>query len=116
MWMLKLKNGLELTEHQMKCWDNVPKDTEIKALALALPRKKQPPYIIDITGYEEVCCATMANANLVGGKVGVVGYVLYCVKNSLVNEMKIMTNGIALKTYPRDKLELRPSCLRRMVG
>ena len=116
MWMLRTKTGTELTERQLKYWDNVPEDVEIKALALALPRNKnQPPYIVEVTGYEEVCCATMANAS-VGGRVGVAGYVLYCVRGGLVNEMKIMATGISLKTYSLDKLELRPSCLRRMVG
>lgn len=114
MWMLKLKTGLELTEKEMTCWDKVPKDVEIKAFALALHRPKLSPYIIEITGYEEICCARMAHA-AIGGKTQIVGYSLYCVKNDMVSEMRITGDGITLKSYPRDKLELPPSSLRRMV-
>ena len=52
MWMLRLKTGVELTEHELKCWDNVPKDAEIKEFGLSLHRNKKPPYIIAISGYE----------------------------------------------------------------
>ncbi|KKL18403.1 hypothetical protein LCGC14_2475900, partial [marine sediment metagenome] len=71
MWMLRLKTGMELTEHELKCWDNVPKDVEIKEFALSLSRNKKPPYIIAISGYEEICCATMATA-ISGGEAHIV--------------------------------------------
>ena len=115
MWMLRLKTGLELTEHELKCWDNVPKDVEIKEFALSLSRNKKTPYIIAISGYEEICCATMASA-ISGGEANIVGRVIYCIKGDSVTEMMIQGDGIRLKIYPKDKFELRPSCLRRMVG
>ncbi|KKL52047.1 hypothetical protein LCGC14_2289380 [marine sediment metagenome] len=116
MWMLRLKTGLEITEKELSYWDNVPADVEITALALALHRHGgQSPFIVEITGYEEVCCATMAQAGM-GGSGQTVGRGIFCVRNNSVNELRISNNGISLRTYPREKLELRPSCLRKMVG
>ena len=115
MWMLKLKNGLELTEHELKCWDNVPKDAEIKAFGLSLHRNKKPPYIIAISGYEEICCATMATA-VSGADARIVGRVIYCVKGDVVVEMTIEGDGIRLKSYQRAELSLKPEALRHMVG
>ena len=114
MWMLRLKTGVELTEHELKCWDNVPKDVEIKEFALSLSRNKKTPYIIAISGYEEICCAAMATASS-SGEARMLGRVIYCVKNDTVTEMTIESNGIRLKTYQRADLNLKLSCLRRMV-
>jgi len=116
MWMLRLKTGLEITEKELSYWDNVPADVEITAFALALHRHGgQSPFIVEITGYEEVCCAIVGQA-IMGGSSNIVGRAIYCVKNNSVNELRISNNGISLRTYPREKLELRPSCLRKMVG
>lgn len=114
MWMLRLKTGLEITEHEIKSWDGVPKDVEIKELALSLHRHKQPPYIIAISGYDEICCATMGHA-VPGGKTHIVGRVIYCVKGDEATEMMVQADGIRLKSYPRSKLSLRPGTMRRMV-
>ncbi len=114
MWMLRMKGGIELTEHEAKYWDNVPVNAEIQEFALSLHRNNQPPYIIALSGYDEICCATMANSPI-GGKTNIVGRVIFAVKDDLVSEMTIQADGIRLKTYPRDKLELKPEALRRMV-
>ena len=115
MWMLRLKTGLEITEQELNYWDNVPADVEIVALALSLHRHGLPPFIIEVTGYEEVCCAIVGQA-IMGGSSNLVGRAIYCVKNNSVNELRILNNGISLRSYPKEKLELRSSCLRKMVG
>ena len=114
MWMLRLKTGLELTEKELSYWDNLPNDIEIKALALTIPRPNGQSFILEVTGYEEICCATLGSASL-GGTCNIAGRIIFCVKDQEVSELKLTNSGISLKSYPRDKLELRPSCLRRMV-
>ena len=116
MWMLKLKGGLELTEKELGVWDNIRTDSEIEALGVAIDRGPgQPPYVIDVRGYTEICCAKMAQA-APGGAPQMTGYCIYCVRGDEVTEFKITTHGIALFSYSRDKLTLRLSSLRRMVN
>ena len=113
--MLKTKDGMELTERELKNWDNVPADVEIKALALSIQRsEKQQPYIVEVQGYEEICCGRIGQA-AVGGAAKMIGFVIFAVANNHVTEFSIRTDGVQLKSYHRDKLTLRPSCLRRMV-
>ena len=114
MWLLRLKSGIELTEKDVGTWDNVPADVEISSLGLASQRKGQPPYIFDVRGFEEVCCAKMGSAGP-GGPSTMIGFVIFGVANNHVTELTIRTNGIGMKSYHRDKLTLRPDCLRRMT-
>ncbi len=115
MWMLKLKGGIEATEKELKLWDNVPQDAEIEALALAIERNGHPPYIVEVKGYEEICCGKLGS--VVGGGPGkIIGWVIFAVSNSHVSEFTIRNDGVSLKSYHRDKLTLNPSCLRRMIS
>ena len=113
MWMLRLKSGLEMTEAELGSWDNVPADAEIVNLGLAIQRKDQPPYVIDVRGFEEGCVAKMGSS--VGGRSKMLGFVVFGVANNHVTEFAIRTDGVGLKSYHRDKLTLRPECLRRMI-
>lgn len=113
MWMIRLKSGIELTEKDVGVWDNVPADAEISSLGLAIQRKGQAPYIFDVKGFEEVCLAKMGSS--VGGLPAMIGFVVFGVANNHVTELTIRANGIGLKSYHRDKLTLRPECLRRMT-
>lgn len=114
-WMIRTKEGLEITEKEFGYWDNIPSDIEIKSLGVGIARHNQTPYIIDVKGFEEICCAKIGTAG-VGGPGTTVGIVVYCVANKQVTEFTITLAGVSLKSYPRDKLTLRPSCLRRMVA
>ena len=40
MWMIRTKDGMELTEKEFKYWDNIPRDVEIKSLGVAIAREK----------------------------------------------------------------------------
>jgi len=112
--MLRLKGGIELTEKEVGIWDNVPADVEISSVGLAIARGgNQLPYVIDVRGFEEVCVAKMASS--VGGLQKMIGFVVFGVSNNHVTELTIRANGIGLKSYHRDKLTLRPECLRRMT-
>lgn len=113
MWMLRLKSGIELTEKDVGVWDNVPADAEISTLGLAIERKGQAPYIFDVKGFEEVCLAKVGSS--VGKVQSIIGYIIFGVANNHVTELTILANGIALKSYHRDKMTLRPECLRRMT-
>lgn len=115
MWMLKLKGGVELTEKEIGSWDNVPSDVEIEALAIGIQRNGFKPYIIDVKGYEEICCAKMGSS--IGGAPGkMIGWVVFGLRGETVTEFSIRTEGVELKSYHRDKLTLRPSCLRKMIS
>ena len=113
--MIRLKNGLELTEKDLVNWDNVPEEAEIANLGLAIPRAGgQPPYIFDVRGFEEICLARQASA-APGGATKLGGFVIFGVANNHVTELTIRTDGIGMKSYHRDALTLRPGCLRRMT-
>ncbi len=114
MWMLRLKSGIELTEKDIGVWDNVPADAEIVNLGLAIHRNGQPPYVIDVRGFEEVCLARMGSN--IGGLSKMIGFVIFGVTNTQVTEFTIRMDGVSLKSYHRDKLTLRPECLRRMTA
>lgn len=114
MWMLRLKSGIELTEKDVGVWDNVPADAEISSVGLAIARGGgQLPYVIDVRGFEEVCVARMGSS--IGGRQKMIGFVVFGVANDHVTEFTIRTDGVGLKSYHRDKLTLRPECLRRMT-
>jgi len=115
MWMLKLKEGLEVTENELKHWDNVPQDVEISSLALGIQRDRGlPPFILHFEGYDQICCAKMASTT--PGAPLVVGHAIYCVKGEDVNEIKVFSNGIKIRNYPIGKMTLKQSALRRMVS
>lgn len=112
MWLLRLKNGVELTEQDLGCWDNVPADAEIAALAIAIPREGATPYIIEWKDYERYCCARIGQA--AQGAIGnVVGYSVNVVKAGQVLEHDILCNGMKLRTYVEEKCAVPARCFRR---
>ena len=108
MFLLKLKGGLELTEAEVKCWDNVPQNIEIEKLALALPTGNGKLMI-----FEEYCCAKVGSGSLGGPTF--VGYCLYGALNGQVVETMILQGGIRQTSYPREKCELPDNCWRKGV-
>ncbi len=113
--MLKLKGGLEVTEKELTCWDNVPTDAEIEAVALGIERKGFPPYIIEIKGYEEICVGKIGSS-VGGGPTKIVGFAVFCVASDNVTEFTIKNDGVTLRNYSRSKLTIRPEALRRMAA
>lgn len=112
MWMLKLRGGVELTEGECQVWDNVPNSAEIEKLAFSIVRNDAKPYIIEYAGFEEYCCARIANA-FQGGDGRFIGYSIAVVKNGVVLEHDIFLDGMRLKLYPRDKCQTPDRCFRR---
>jgi hypothetical protein len=114
MFMLKLKGGIEVTEKEVGCWDNVPVNVEIESLGIGIERKGFKPYIVEVKGYEEICCAKMGSS--LGGESRMIGWAVFGVRGETVTEFCIGSEGVQLKSYPRDKLTLRTSTLRKMIG
>jgi hypothetical protein len=114
MFMLKLKGGIEITEKEVGCWDNVPVNVEIESLGIGIERQGLKPYIVQVKGYEEICCAKMGSS--LGKETRMIGWVVFGVRGETVTEFSIGGEGIELKSYPREKLTLRISTLRKMVG
>ena len=46
-WLLRCAGGLELTEKELGCWDNVPTGIEIRAAAMVIDRQGAAPYVIE---------------------------------------------------------------------
>jgi hypothetical protein len=114
MWMLKTKDGLEVTEREVKFWDNLPSDIEITALAVSIPRNGAKPYTVEVRDYEEVCVGNIGSA-VPGAGNRIIGFVIFAVARDHVTEFSIYADGIRMKGYSRDQLTLRPEALRRMV-
>ena len=116
MWMIKLKGGIEMTEKELRYWDNVPKDAEIEAVGIAIPREGgQEPYIVDLRGFDRICLAKVGSA--VGGGPGkITGFAAFGVKGESVTEFMIGLSGVSLKAYPIASLTLKPEALRDMVN
>ncbi len=115
MWMIRTKDGLEVTEKEVKCWDNIPHETEIQSVAVAIPRNGAKPYIVEVKDYEEVCVGRIGSV-IGAGPARLTGFAIFAVANRHVTEFTIQADGIRMKGYPRDKMTLRPDCLRRMVS
>ncbi len=113
MWLLRLKSGLEVTEQELSCWDNVPLNAEIASLAMTLERKDAKPYVIEYEGYEEYCCSRVGVSVQGGPSLQCVGYDVMVSKNGMVLEHEILTEGMRLKMYPRDKCEVPEKYFRR---
>ncbi len=114
MFLLRLKGGIEVSEKELGCWDNVPVNVEIEALGIGIERPGIKPYIVEVKGFEEICCAKMGSS--LGAQAKMVGWVVFGVRGETVTEFFIGTEGVKLKSYPRDKLTLKLSTLRRMVA
>ncbi len=115
MFLLTCTSGLQITEKEVGYWDNVPKDIEIKVAAISIGRPNQKPFIVHVEGYDEICCGkTGRMVPGIGAEIN--GNVVFGIKGDQVTEFFITTGGVKLSTYHRDKLTLRPDCLRRMAA
>jgi hypothetical protein len=112
MWLLRLKDGLELTEKELGCWDNVPGDVEIAAAALVINRQGAKPYVIDYHGYEQYCIARVGSAPQ-GAVATFVGYSVSVIKQGVVLEHEIYGDGMKLRMYPRERCDVPDHCFRR---
>ncbi len=113
MFLLKYKGGLVVSEKEVGCWDNVPAQPDIESLAVVLPRNNAAPFVIEVGGYEEICCAKLGKG-VPGAPQVVVGNVIYGVNGHVVTEFTVEREGIKLQSYSKSRLTLRPDCLRRM--
>ena len=113
MWMLRLKQGIEITEDQVQYWDNVPANVEIEAVAFAMPRTNAQPYILEMKGYEEYCIERVGNS--VAGMDLSIGYCLLGAKDHMVFKVEIQPAGMRFESYARYTSKTPDRCWRRGV-
>jgi hypothetical protein len=92
MWLLRLKNGLELSESEFP-WDQVPAGVEIESLALAFPRENAPPYMLEYKGFERYCCTRLSRA----------GYRVAVQKGGMIFEHAVFPNGMRLHAQAQSR-------------
>ena len=115
MWLLKLRGGVEMTESDLGCWDNVPANVDIEALAIAIQRENARPYVMEYKGYERYCCARVSHAGQ--GLNGIpIGYSVTAIKDGQVFEHDILPDGMRFKSYPEEKCQVPERCFRRGVS
>ena len=112
MWLIKLHDGLELTELELGTWDNVPPNAEIESLSLAIARDNAPPYVLEYRRFEAYCCSRIGSS--VAGLAGnVVGYSVAVEKNGLIIEQDIYPHGMRLTAQGAEKSQIPSRCWRR---
>ena len=112
MWLLTLKDGLQLTEASLGNWDNVPMNAEIETLALAMPRDNAPPYVLEYQRFERYCCSRIGSA--IAGLAGnVVGYSVAVQLHGLVIEQDIYPHGMRLTAQGAARSQIPERCWRR---
>ena len=111
MWHLKLRGGLEISEQQMRNWDQVPSDVEIDRAALIFQRPGTVPYVIELSGYERYCIARSVSAGFAGAG-SEQGYCLYGGKSNLVTELEVLPSGMRMKMYSLEQCHLPERCWR----
>jgi len=112
MWLIKIEGGIELTEADLGCWDNVPANAEIEALAFDIPRDQARPYIVEYKNFERYCCARIANsATGLAGKA--VGYSVAVEKGGMVFEHDIFADGMRLQAQAVARTQIPERCWRR---
>src|SRR5437016_4767903 len=115
MWHLRLSGGVEISEQQMRNWDQVPQDVEIDRAALIFQRPGTVPYVIELSGYERYCIARSASASCAGAG-SEQGYCLYGQYRDSVSEIEVLPSGMRMKSYSMDKCQLPERCWRRGVA
>jgi hypothetical protein len=113
MWVLRLKGGTEITEEQMRFWDNVPQNVEIEALAMAIQRQGAAPYILEMKGYEEYCVERMGA--FVAGATRMTGYCLLGIKDAQVFKVEVRPDGMRFESYHRYTSKTPDRCWRRGI-
>ena len=111
MWMVKTKNGIAVTEAQVRYWDNVSTDIAIESIALSMPRKNAPPYIIEMKDYE-LYCVERVGVSMEGAN-SVVGYCLSGMKNGQVFQIEVQPAGMRLKSHQMKESSTPDRCWRR---
>ena len=111
MWHLKLSGGVEVSEQQMRNWDQVPNDAEIHKAAVIFQRPGDLPYVIEMSGYDRYCVARCVSVGFasVGGDHG---YCLYGTRSDQVTELEVLPSGMRLKMYSFDQCQLPEHCWR----
>jgi hypothetical protein len=112
MWLLKCVGGIELTEAELGCWDNVSPYVEIKSAAMVIQRQGAAPYVIEYSGYEEYCIARLANSAQ-GMPGNVVGYCITLCQQDAVLEHEIRPDGMRVILKPRNECDVPDRCFRR---
>jgi len=112
VWHLKLTGGVEISEHQIRTWDQVPKDVEIDRAALIVQRPGAVPYVLELRGYERYCIARSVSTGF-GSGGGEQGYCFYGQYRDLVSELEVLPSGMRMKSYSMDKCQLPERCWRR---
>ena len=112
MWLLKLRGGLEITEHELGTWDRVPVNAEIDALAFSMPRDNAPPYVLEYRSFERYCCSRIGAA-MPGAAGHCVGYSVAVEKNGVVIEQDIYPTGMRLTAQDAERSRIPERCWRR---
>jgi hypothetical protein len=111
MWQLKLSGGVEISERQMRNWDQVPRDVEIDRAALIFQRPGTVPFVIEMSGYERYCIARSVSTGFARAGGGQ-GYALYGAKLALVTELEVLPSGMRMKMYSLEQCQLPERCWR----
>jgi hypothetical protein len=111
-WFLRCAGGLELTEKELGCWDNVPTHIEIVAAAMVIDRQGAPPYVIEYCGYEQYCIARIGSAAQ-GMEGQCVGYSVTVIKQDFMLEHEIRSDGMRVIVKPRNECDVPDRCFRR---
>jgi hypothetical protein len=115
MWHLRLSGGVEISERQVRTWDNVPKEVEIEKAALVLPRSGGTFYMIELPGYERYCIARSVSS-IIAGAVMEQGYCLYGQYRDWVTELEVLPSGMRMKSYAMEKCQLPERCWRKGIS
>jgi hypothetical protein len=112
MWLLRCEGGLELTEAELGCWDNVSLHVEIESAAMVIQRQGAEPYVIEYRDYEQYCIARLASAAQ-GQEGKVVGYCVTVCRHDAVLEHEIRPDGMRVIVKPRNQCDVPDRCFRR---
>jgi hypothetical protein len=110
-WILRCAGGVELTEKELMCWDNVSRHVEIESAALVIERQGARPYVIEYCGYEQYCIARLAGAAQ-GQQGKVLGYSVTVCKQDAVLEHEIRADGMRVMIKPRNECDVPDRCFR----
>jgi hypothetical protein len=116
MFLVRYTSGIELTENQVKFWDNLGNNHDIERLGVMIPRKGGgAAFVFDFQGYESYCVAKVGHGVPGISHPNQSGYSVYLGSGNDVTRMDIMATGIFVKHFTRETCELPERCWRRGV-